>query len=610
MSFQKLHEQGVKTPVTLIELILQRCKLEHGVAPCLASFTREHCYQTFFTCQDKGNFDPEDIAVRFMMHDGPDIMGLDAFKQIDSVTTIPARIETSGGLGGIGSVTVTANEFIDACDILDPYGGTRQGEWKGHFFQVLKARNEGSLKNSTMILKEGFLSPDKTFDEDTSRRRWYNLESLDFVGDQAIFKIKDIIKRLDRYRLPAKTAAKLLLPMDLVTLSMTVEPGNGQELVRQFGEPSPSNPYYFRIDKEFVRSESRVLDVFTLTARGAVGDVGSGSATAVEHKEGRKVQTVYHEENRRIDLVIKRILNLAGIPDSLIDLAGMTAEVDTWLTNDTRTFYLSKNQTAATLIQELLDVASAFVFWDAEAQLILFRVVRPIAPDDEFIDLIDPEGALPIGFDPIEQVDDFSDQLTRAVVFFGLTDWAVDFRNPDTADEFYFTAEGYADVDAESPFALNEEIEDTFLAWSIPRDRSIDVLAFVYRRVSRNINPLKVLRFRLEAREAYEINVGDFTLFEHPDIQDVAGNPLPLQAFFTGKSRNSAGGVVYEMVARTTGISGDSRWAFYTHPGVPATEGPPPDFDVADEATKAVNAYYCDNLTGRMPDGSPGYKYL
>ena len=215
-----------RKPWSYVEIDMPRCSLIYGNAPCLATLgtTGDHkCHNTFATCQDPTQFDPETFTLRFGIQTPDMPRGLQVLPFLQDVRSAPARTNPGGIdrdstiLGMRARVTVTLDDPPYSDLWTDPYqderlDGTAQADGigydpfdRGTYWGKLRARwpyHEGA----EIRVFTGYLGDPL----DTYKRRTYYIERISgSPGQQAQIVAKDILILADRASAPPPSRGTL-----------------------------------------------------------------------------------------------------------------------------------------------------------------------------------------------------------------------------------------------------------------------------------------------------------------------------------------------------------------------------------------------------------------
>lgn len=570
--FDTLRVRMGRKPVVVVELDLDSCANTYGVLPCTASGTSK-CYNTFKTCQDRGNFVKQVKTYRLTTENAFLPVGEQIYPCIRDVSIAPTKLETKG-ISLRANVTITCFDFPYHDRGLDPYWRERP-DYAGTFWGKLKARNP-YVVNRVVRVKTGYVDDDHVVYTQT---RTYFLENIDGPDSngRVVIKAKDLLKLGDEEtsRCPVASNGKLTsdIAADAAILALTPD-----GIWNEYPDSG-----YVRIGDEVIGYSSRSVNGLAGLERGALDTI------AVAHRANDKVQACLFFENRRaVDILYELLRDFADVPDEYIPYADWIDEDDTWLSLSRFTALLTEPKGVNKLIEELLESSGSVVWWDEIAREIRFRVIRVPLPDNLPVELSDFDNVLK-GSTRIRELE--SERITRVEVYTNLLR-----ASDDVKKENFGTLNLSIDSDAESVNAYGEEKARTILSrWiqsePIARDTAIMLLARF------DVAP-KEVTFRLDAKDA-TLRTGDYAditarLTPNDDGTDGGVRVLVMQR------EEAVVGSHYEYVGMETGRVGDVACVF-----APDDAG---DYSAASEEEKRTYMYWCDD-DGEL-DGEPSDRLL
>ncbi|UCH46896.1 MAG: hypothetical protein JSU95_12410, partial [Betaproteobacteria bacterium] len=164
----------------IVELDVDRCSLTYGAGACTAALGTtgvRKCYNTYFTCQSKDNFNREVRTLRFAKNQNGILRSDRVYPALQSVSTNPTEINLGGvndRLGSLGKrarISVKLKDFTDSDIWFDDYqservDGTAQTDESGYnpqergtFFGKLRRRFPYYVGRALRV-KEGYVGDD------------------------------------------------------------------------------------------------------------------------------------------------------------------------------------------------------------------------------------------------------------------------------------------------------------------------------------------------------------------------------------------------------------------------------------------------------------------
>lgn len=579
------------SPVTVFEIDLDYCDLTFGVGDCFATLGGQvvrKCYNTWNTCKLKSAFVKGVKTYRFVTANSGFPVGGNYIPALVSASGRSGTVNISGAddkLSSLGTRAVINAKFIDFVDsdtLTDKYqaeriSGAAQIDEPGYnprdrlsFWTKLKARNPNYGGRPARII-QGTLA-DGVFTPMTTRHFVITgFDGPDSSGNVTI-EAKDILSLADNEKAVAPKAGRGFLSADIAAdaTEITLLPAG-------VGVEYPSVGVAV-IGSEIVQF-NRTGDVLTV-ARGQRGTV------AAEHRVNDTVQPVYAPRLKRVDLVVKELLeDYAGIPSDYIPFADWQAECDRWAPNLVLTADICKPEGVAKLIGELA-VLGVTIWWDDVAQVIQLKINRP--PDtDEVADITDDRNAI-----SITQEDREEDRLTR------VSFWTVQIDPTKALGKDNFLRQRLLiDVDAESAFNYNgQRIKEIYCRWL---NHGADALVrIISKRMLNRFNRQPVLyEIMLDAKD--DIELAQVIRMQSRVVSDESGKPYPqlMQVIRRDDVKNG-----HSLKVKAQKFQFDQRYAY-------VTEDSRPVYSLSSDAQKARGAYFVDEGTLIFGDATGPYVF-
>lgn len=515
---------ATKEPITLVEIDIPRCSLTYGTAPCTASVgvTGDiKCFNTLRTCQDRANFARESYTLRFSKP-APDLP-YDALPNIEGEPSItPAKLDPGRSMGVRASVKVSFSDHPTSDALLDKYVSERGYDpyTRGTFWAKFRARVP-SMEGYPLRILRGFIGDDLG-DMYTEH---YIVTSAVMDSSGVTIQAKDALSFTDakKAQCPVPSTGRLgedvldLLASGTYTLS---PPGVGDA-------EYPASGYVCLSNKEVV-GFTRSGDDITLTSR---GDFGSTKQT---HAEGAAAQLVkVYDGERCSDIVYSLLVEFSpGVEASWCDLAAWNVEDEANIGHLYSTA-ITAPTSVATLINELLHQAGAFIWWDQAAQQVRFRTLRPVTGAVTFDDDKIVERSLATKEQPEKR-------LSNVLTYFGLADYTNKLDKEDNFRSSVLTVDPDADFDYDGLPAFGKNLS---------RWINIDNRAAAERLnnmlLSRYRDAPRLIPFTLWADTQQLPQLGDACYLQPRSIQDVTGAPAAVPVIVIGMDRKEDA-VVYD----------------------------------------------------------------
>lgn len=408
-------------PIQVVELVVPRCSLSFGVAPCTASLTDgPYCYQQWGGCLAPAAFNDEAVIKwRFMKKaargmelyaTAVDKIATDPLFLLESVSVQENRINVGAirvgdaPLGITGGVTIS---FIDEPfdDFVgDPYRhlrgavDTQGGFWAKFFTRV------PYFAHIRINIYEGFWGDSL----DLMTRRTYLMESA--TGPDSNQKVTitgvDPLRLTDpkRASFPPEMDMELVTPMtNASTSDIIVQKGITGDLEIQLGNTVTK---FILIGSEIIGYTGQSANAtddgeWTLTGitRGALG------TTAADHSPGDAVQRVARFQTQDSYLIAQHLLGFTRVPPEFVNAGGeWTTEASTYLQGYQFSRTIIRPTPVNKLLGELMRDSTFYLWWNAFASKIKMKAVRPEEASIDIDDNIYLRGSFSIRREPKERI--------------------------------------------------------------------------------------------------------------------------------------------------------------------------------------------------------------
>ena len=425
----------------------------------------------------------------------------------------PTKMEPGKGLGFLGSVRVSMNDF--------PFGES------GTYFGKLIANNPYYLDRPLKVYTgfyDGF-----TFDWANFKEKLYFIKKIDGPDSKGRVTITadDILTLLDedQAQIPTAPNAKLnsaLNSSDTGTLNIVDN------------ENFSATGGTLLINDEYISySGLSGSDSVITTARAQYG------TTAAAHDADDPVIPCFSYSAENVVDVIYDLIDLYSPIDAAtyINSTAWNTERDNYLIGDTVTGVLNAGEPIKDKINSLCEQTMVSCWWDDEDQLIKIKAIGPtITPS---LQLNTTEHILDKG----ESINrDPSKAVTTLAVYFGRRD----HTGQENAAKNY--AELYVTPDAESTAGFGKDKIETIYAPDIPLAGTSTVNKMISRLFSQRRTGKTEYKFRLDAKDA-TASVGDLVQVTTGLIQDANGEATTESYLIIERDQISAATFQYTSVA-------------------------------------------------------------
>lgn len=518
MTYDVKRAEFTKEPFYLVVLQAPYCGLTYGVAPCAASGpVGSECYNTFKTCQDLPNYDPELKGYTFCSARSPLPVGLPVgtLPTVQSVTFTAPTVDVTGGLGVRASVAVTMGDAPSGDILIDKYVTTRsyiaseRGTWWGKW----RSRNP-YYEDLPVTVYVGYLNEDGSYSADNMQPRAYIVSGLQVGNGKAKIDGRDPLKLAEGLKAQYPLPSSGTLEADLVpgVLTATLSPAG-------VGDAEYTTEGFVRVSSE-VMAFTRVGDVLTLVRE-------QYNTTEQSHSAGDTVQ-LCKRDNDRIDRVIANWLTTAAnVPTAFIPYDAWGDEADANYPGDIDRL-ITEPEDVEDLIKEVCETVPSYIYWDERTSLIQFKAVK----------------APPIGLPTLNERDNFTGVLTyadqlrlrasRILVYFGQINPTVDRDQTSNYTQLHIRE----DADAAAA-AGSTAIRTVYSRW-LNNFNKAGAVTLATRLGRRFAQAPRLLNFTMTSKDNHYW-LGSEASIEHSELQTPDGGAgiVPAQVVSVAQKKDS-----------------------------------------------------------------------
>jgi len=484
--------------ITVIEIDIPYCSLSYGVAPCTAAIGvtgDKKCFNVIRTCQDRANFTPSSLTLRFAMpagdtefrRNGQPVVVIPSIK---SVNVTPAIINPGVDIGTRETVRVVFEDHPHSDAGLDKYIADRDYDpfQRGTFWAKMRARNP-SLEGYPLRMLIGDAGQDLS--EMTTYH--YVIDSFTSQPGQATIVAKDILILADKKKAQAPRISNGVLAAGISEsdTTATLKPAG-------IGDAEYPVSGKVAIGGKEVCSFTRSGDTLTLTR-------AQSGTEADEHDEDDIVQLVLiYEPQSPSSLVSNLLLDYTpGIDPSWINLAEWQTEVDEYI-GRLYSAEIAEPTPVVELLNELIEQVGLVFWWDTVSQRIMLRSLRPVSAEAK---IYDDDSIMATSFRSTEQPNK---RISEVWTYYGI-------RNPlEPIDEVrnYKAAVASFDANSDQDYA-QPAIKKVFSRW----------IAANNRPAASRLNSMLLSRYRDAPRKF------SFSLYETIDVMPSLGGGLQVRTW-------------------------------------------------------------------------------
>lgn len=490
-----------REPIQIVEIDMDYCSLTAGVAPCTATETGDaKCFNTFKSCNDPQNYVKEVKTYRFCTDVSPLPSNLEAFPFIERVTTAPAEIDLSGGLGVRASASVSFTD-APASDIgIDKYLDERSyiATERGTFWTKFRARNPFYIGRPLRVISAYIV--DGLVDYTDAVTRHYVIDKIDASDGACSITAKDTLKLADNKRAKAPLASRGQLAAQLDELATTAA-------------LSPTGVGAEYPTSGFIRVRSEVMG-FTRSGDSLTLTRGQYNTVATEHSAGDTAQLCLEYKGELLNNILEDLLiNYSGVNAAFIPSSEWADEVSSFLPGGLSAL-ITEPTGVQTLLKELGEQFPHYLYWDERTQLIKLSAVKPPPINAPTYDMESH-----IIADSVRVSDKPDMRFSTVTIYFG------QFDPTRKLDETNNYQQIYSRVDSDSVVQYgSNETKTIYSRWltNLNKAGAVRCAARLGRRFS---DIPRSITFALDDKDR-ALWAGDTAAIEHRDVTDFTGAPL------------------------------------------------------------------------------------
>ncbi len=586
-----------RKPVQIVEMDIDYCAEVYGVGPCTASLTAatcRKCFNTYFTCQSKPNFNKGTLTLRYAKNQTGLPKEALIYPALKSVSTNPTQInlggidKRTGPLGKRARVTVEFHDFTDSDTYTDKYqSGRRDGTAQfdavgynplslGTHFGKQRRRNPYYIGRALRIL-EGYEG------EALSAMRTKHFVMAEWAGPSMSGGVRVIAK--DVFDLADND--KALCPKPSIGKLDRAIAASGNPVFELI--PAGAGAEYDASGRASIGSEivtfTRATDTITITGRAMDG------SSAATHSTDDLFQQCYRVEGQSIAEVAADLLeNFAGIDASFLPVADWADEM-AWLAGLNLTATIPRS-TGVTKLMGELGQHGVIWWWDDVAQKVKMRANRPVQPGETLLELNDSdhikEGSL-IPFDLHKQ------RLTQVIFWHG----QIDATGSATSGENFRRAYTPANDGGSANKYNQDRVLEIYSRWLGDGNDAI-AGAVAERLINRFQETPRQVELIIDAKDRENVGVADLAILTTRALQDEIGQSLATEMQITAVEEHQPGHAL-KVTAQSHQFQG--RFGFWL-------QDPQQDYDTAPDADKEFGAFWFDDTQPDFGDGTGPYQYF
>lgn len=426
-----------REPLEIVELVVPRCGLRFGVAPCAASLADgPRCFNTWGGCLAKAAYDPTGV-IRYRFSEGPvsglveragdDDISTDAIAGLVSVSEYPTSINPEGrrkgetALGLSGDVTVTLADVPWTDHQGDLYRDER-GPTVGLFWRKFQARVSflGGCRLVHYIGERGQALADMT----AATYVPTEISGPDRAGRVSIRAVSPLqLLNVQDAKFPPDIEAALVYEVSPTSETLTLRTDDPAQLTTSYGNTAT---LYLRIADEII-SYTGLTDLGgglyrpTGIKRAALGTSASGHAA-----NDAVSRVARYESIMPWDLAYDILANHSPIPAEFCDLAAWETALRQYCWPFDLTGTIEKPMKVFDLMGEIFQSAMFALTWDPRAGQIIALPIGYRATAGEIDELRD------VVADTADVAAVRSERLSRIVIYYRRRDPTGDYGLDNT----------------------------------------------------------------------------------------------------------------------------------------------------------------------------------
>ena len=524
--------------VTIVEIDQPFCQLEYGSSPCgavLGETGNRKCFNTAATCQDRDNYDPAPLTLRFCTSQAG-VAQYGAIPSLRDVSISPLQINIGGmddsvsPFGRRETCGLTFADHLHSDLKVDKYrlerqSGDAQSDGEGYDPYVLGtfwgkwiARNPFHEGYRVRVYEGQIGQPLEEMEV-----RNYIIDKINGPTEgQVQIECKDLFSLVEdrKAKAPRASRGELASSISDSDTSATLAPSG-------IGDEEYPSSGWVAINDEAIQF-SRSGDELTLNERGALG------TTAEEHDEEDKVQIVLPYEAESVPDILEDLLTeYANVPSEFIPKSDWVEEADANIP-EAYTAYIAEPTAVEDLVGELAEQAGFTIWPDVQTNIIRIKAIIPPVLEEERPRVTDEswikEGSFSIQRKPQQRT-------SQVWVYYGQRNPLEDVDDPTN----YASRVIQADLDSEGDDEYGTpSVREVWGRW-IPRFGRANAQQAGDRILSRFRDPPFRGSFQMDIRRDGDLSLASPFRLDTDDVQSATGardirNMVPIQAF-----RNSSG---------------------------------------------------------------------
>ena len=516
----------------LIEIDLDRCDNEYGVAPCTASggaAGEGYCFFSFPTCQDQANFTKVTKTYRFCLNDVPwPDPATAVYPLLQKFTQLPHRVSLESFFSYPDRFT-----FEMLRDYAPPAADNDKLLFNtaasGEFWRNLFSRNRNYSGRAVRVLR-GFNASGFVLADFEQVGPEYRLMKVSFDAGSVAITVESPLAELRKKKVPWAISDDNTLTASVDASVTTLSVRDGTE----YPDPADYTRNNVYVEIEDTTNGDEICQVTSIAGNDLTVVRGSFGTSAVAHAISLNVKHV-----ACFGTTAGAAVNSVDTLQDLMEWAGVaSADVDTTTFDNMRDLHwpdadvvrtVRRPHTVARLMKEIREIRGILVYLDADAKwasaLIGPRAAAGSYDDDSMRN--------------VTVIEDDTERYTRVALWYDPVEDSAkdpeDFRKSVIViDANLETANNYGDK-------REKQVIDH---WLQPGYATAKVRNLARRLVSRTAHGIRVLEFDLEIKDGVRY-VGDLVTLQTRELTDYYGNQVSLPGVIVSRKEAGRGAIRY-----------------------------------------------------------------
>ena len=410
---------------------------------------------------------------------------------IKNIEWVPTRTSQDGGLGYLGEVVITAQDF--------PWNGG-----SGTYFGRLLANNPYFL-NRRVKIYSGFFSHGDVFSFGNFQERDYFIKDIVGPDNKGIVKIKafDILSQTKEDTMPRATNGYLGAALVAATTNTSIDVGNNDGF--------QASGYAIINDEIVSYTSSATANHITLGSR------GQGGTEAADHASGDAIRHIEQYSGNITDVVKTIFDNHTDIDTSTyISTTDFDNEESNFLSSESIELWVAEPTPVDKVLNDICEQTFVMLFWDDVTQKIKLKAIGPTLTNAvEWNDNYHILQASASAKRPQKNI------FSQCWVYYGRINKKGSKTDPQNYKSLYIL------IDSEIETGLGKPNIKRLYCPDLPDAASSTASKISSRFIKQRSNPVE-FTWEVDTKDQESLNVGDLALITTDLMQGTDGLPAPI----------------------------------------------------------------------------------